>query len=214
MYTPPDSRRFAYPTRLPKSRGRGPWAIASFIAIPLFFSSLMASTLAQEKPRVVQWNGPRHLITIWHEPTGATEARIWLWAIVPPVVLSVIGFICMRVPYGWYLACFAGIVEALAVVHRIDIWTLHHTQRFKIGVDLIPATNPASNQYEPGEWEHEARATALSLAHWTIALASAAIVVMALLYVRRTYFARKPYVEPMGGVREGVHAPDATMPIE
>ena len=37
--------------RVPKSRGRGPWAIASFIAIPLFFTSLMSATLALEKQK-------------------------------------------------------------------------------------------------------------------------------------------------------------------
>ena len=35
-----------------RGRSRSPLAIAAFIAIPLFFS-LMASTLAQEKPRVI-----------------------------------------------------------------------------------------------------------------------------------------------------------------
>jgi hypothetical protein len=88
--------------KLPASRGSAPWAIASFIGIPLFFSALMSSTLAQEKPRVVQWKGPHHLITMWHAPSSGTEARIWLWAMLPPVVLSFVGWICMRLPLGWY----------------------------------------------------------------------------------------------------------------
>jgi hypothetical protein len=206
--------------RLPKSRGNGPWAIASFIAIPLFFTSLMASTLALEKPRLVQWNGPHHLITMWHEPSSATEARIWLFALVPPLLLSFIGWICSRVPFGWYLACAAGIVEALAVVHRLDRWTLHHTQRFKIGVDLIPASNLQSNQYNRGEWEKLARETALSLSHWTIGVALAGIVALGALYIRRRYFSRQPFMAgtlPDDGILEGVHAPDATgasVPIE
>ena len=200
----------------PKRSGNGPWAIASFIGIPLFFSSLMASTLAQEKPRVIQWKGAHRLITMWHEPTSATEARIWLWAMVPALVLSLIGWICTRLPLGWYVACLAGVVEAVAVVHKLDTWTRHHTQRFKIGVDLIPSSNPSSNQYNPGEWEKIARETALSLEHWTIGVAIAAAVVMAALYVRRRYFSRKPFVRA-GDVVEGVHAPDATgasVPVE
>jgi hypothetical protein len=198
--------------RLPASRGRGPWAIASFIAIPLFFSSLMASTLAQEKPRVVQWQGGRHgILTTWHEPTSATEARIWLWALVPPLVLSLVGFLCMRIPYGWYVACSAGIVEALAVVHRLDIWTAHHTARFPWGVDLIPATNFQSDQYDPGEWERLARQTALSLSHWTIGLALASILVMVALWVRRRFFSRQQFLTgSTDDVLEGVHAPTAT----
>jgi hypothetical protein len=197
--------------RFGKPQGRGPWAIASFVAIPLFFCSLMASTLAQEKPRVVQWNGPHHLITMWHEPTGATEARIWLWAMLPPALLSLIGWLCMRIPLGWYVACVAAIVETVGVTWKLDTWTRHHTQRFKIGVDLIPSSNAASNQYNPGEWEKEAHDTVTSLAHWTIALAGAAIVVMAALWVRRRYFARKPFAALTDDdVLEGVHAPTAT----
>jgi hypothetical protein len=201
--------------KLPPIRSHGPWAIGSFIAIPLFFTSLMASTLAQEKPRLVQWNGPHHLITMWHEPTSATEARIWLWALLPPVLLSLVGWICMRIPLGWYVACVAGIVEAVAVVHKLDIWTRHHTQRFKLGVDLIPATNLQSNQYNQGEWETLARETALSLEHWTIGVAVAAIAVMGGLYVRRRFFARRPVV--VEDAQLGVHAPDATgasVPVE
>jgi hypothetical protein len=201
---------------LPPSRGRGPLAIASFIGIPLFFSSLMASTLAQEKPRVVQWNGPHHLITMWHEPASTTEARVWLWAIVPPLLLSFVGWLCTRLPLGWYIACVAGVVEAMAVVHKLDVWTRHHTHRFPIGVDLIPSFNAASNQYDPGEWEKTARDTALSLEHWTIAVALASIVVMAALYIRRRYFSRKPLFDD-DGVLEGVHAPDVTgasVPVE
>ena len=202
--------------KLPPIRSRAPWAIASFIAIPLFFSSLMASTLAQEKARVVQWNGAHRLITMWHEPTPATEARIWLWALLPPVLLSFVGWICSRLPFGWYLACGASVVEAMAVVHKVDTWTRHHTKRFPLGVDLIPASQPASDQYEPGEWEHLARSTALSLERWTIALALACAAIMALLYVRRRFFGRRP-VPVLDDVVEGVHAPDATgasVPVE
>lgn len=206
--------------KLPPSRGSAPWAIASFIGIPLFFSALMSSTLAQEKPRVVQWNGPHHLITMWHEPSSGNEARIWLWAMVPPVLLSLIGWVCTRLPLGWYIACTAGIVEAVAVVHRLDTWTAHHTQRFPTGVDLIPniASTTASNQYNAGEWEVQARETALSLEHWTIGLAAASILVMVLLWVRRRYFTRAPlFGVGDDGVLEGVHGADVTgasVPIE
>jgi hypothetical protein len=226
-YTPPERRRFGYPVRVPKSRGRGPWAIASFIAIPLFFSSLMASTLAQEKPHVIQWKGCKNgLCTTWHEPTSATEARIWLWALVPALVLSLIGFLCMRVRFGWYIACAAGLIEAIAVVHRLNRWTVHHIARFPWGVDLIPATNPSSNQYDPGEWEKIARETSLSLSHWTIGVAVVAIVGMAAVEVRRRYWSRGPLEAALTGLDiepapmeagTSVHAPDATgasVPVE
>ena len=191
-------------------RSRAPLAIAAFIAIPLFFSSLMASTLALEKPRLVQWTSGGKLLTTWHDPSPSTEARIWLWALVPPLVLIVVGWIAVRLPHGFYVSCAAAIVIGLAVVHRVNIWTLHHTLRFPNGVDLIPKSNVASNRYDPGEWEREARATALSLSHWTIAIASIAIVIAATAATRRRYFARMP-AELFAPV-ESVHAVDSTMP--
>jgi hypothetical protein len=210
-YMPSSSGRFAYPVRVPKSRGSGPWAIASFIAIPLFFASLMCSALAQERPYVIQWKGCAHgICTTWREPTSANEAAIWLWALVPPLVLVLVGYFCTRVPYGWYVACVAGIVEAIAVTHRLNTWTLHHTRRYPWGVDLIPSTNASSNQWDPGEWERMARATALSLSHWTIGVAVLAIVVMAAVETRRRFFSRQPFPLTDEDVLEGVHAPSAT----
>lgn len=202
--------------KLPRSRGRGPLAIASFIAIPLFFSSLMASTLAQERPHLIQWKGCKAICTTAHDPTSATEARVWLWALLPPLLLVLIGWGCARIPYGWYVACLAGIVEAIAVVHRLGMWTAHHIARYPNGVDQIPASNPSSNQYDRGEWETLARSTAESLSHWTIALSLAAILVMAALAARRRFFGRRP-APAADGVLEGVHAPDATgasVPVE
>jgi hypothetical protein len=191
-------------------RSRSPLAIAAFIAIPLFFSSLMAATLALEKPRVVQWTSGGRLLTTWHDPSPSTEARIWLWALVPPLVLIVVGLIAVRLPHGFYVSCGAAIVIGLAVVHRVDIWTLHHTLRFPNGVDLIPKSNVASNRYDPGEWERMARATALSLSHWTIAIAAVAIVVAATAASRRRYFARTP--PELFAPVESIHAVDSTSP--
>ena len=217
MSSPPDTfmpsqpARFGYPVRVPRSRGRGPWAIASFIAIPLFFASLMGSTLAQEKPHVIQWKGCLHgICTSWHEPSSANEAAIWLWALVPPLALVLVGYLCTRIPYGWYVACVAGIVEAVAVTRRLDMWTIHHTKRYPWGVDLIPGTNASSNQWDPGEWEKLARSAALSLSHWTIGVAVLGIVAMAAVEVRRRYFGRRPLGLTDEDVLEGVHAPSAT----
>jgi hypothetical protein len=195
---------------IPRSYGRGPFAIAGFLSIPLFFSSLMATTLALEKPYVVQWNGPNHLITMWHDPTTKDVASIWLWAMVPPLALVLIGLVSTRLKYGFYVPCVAAIVIAMAVVHKTGIWAVHHTRRFPLGVDNIPASVPASNKYDPGQWEKMARETAISLQHWTIAIAVAAMVVTAGLAVRRRYFARRPVPDfvPL----EGVHGPDVTPP--
>ncbi len=193
-----------------RGRSRAPLAIASFIAIPLFFSSLMASALALEKPRLVQWTSAGKLQTTYHDPTSGTEARIWLWALLPAALLIVVGYVATRLPYGFYIACLAAIVDAMAVVHKTAVWERHHAHRFPNGVDLIAANNPASNQFDPGQWERMARETALSLEHWTIGLALISILVTAGLTIKRRYFGRRP--GPAYGNLESVHAPSATPP--
>jgi hypothetical protein len=199
------------PAWLPRPISKAPLAIAAFIAIPLFFSSLMSSALAQEKPLVHQWQGCRHgLCTTWRDPTTANTAHIWLWALLPPLVLVLIGWIATRLPLGFYVSCVAAIPIAMAVVHKTTTWAKHHTARFPWGVDLIPATNPSSNHWDAGQWEAEARSTALSLEHWTIGVALAAIFVMSFLWLRARYARRRPGLA--GSPLEGVHAPDATPP--
>ncbi|HVA31159.1 MAG TPA: hypothetical protein VMU58_07805 [Gaiellaceae bacterium] len=193
-----------------RSGNRAPLGIAAFIGIPLFFSSLMASTLAVEKPHTIQWRDAGRLLTTWHDPTSSTVARAWLWAMVPPLVLLAIGAIATRLPLGFYVPCLAAVPIAMAVVHKTATWARHHTARFPNGVDLIPASDPQSNKYDPGQWEQMARQTAVSLQHWTIALGLASAAVMALLYVRRRFFARRPVLA--SGQLEGIHAPDATPP--
>jgi hypothetical protein len=196
--------------RLPRPRSRGALGIAAFIAIPLFFSSLMSSTLALEKPRVVQWTSGGRLQTTWHDPSTATEVRIWLWALVPPALLVVVGLLATRLPLGFYVPCVAAVLIAMAVVHKTVTWQRHHTSRYPVGVDLIPPVNAASDTFDRGQWERTARATALSLQHWTIGVALAAAAVAAALTVRRRYFRRKP-LQPQAAL-EGVHAVDATSP--
>jgi hypothetical protein len=210
MDIPPETRRFGFPVRLPSSRNRAPLGMAAFLAIPLFFCSLMASTLAQEKAHKIQWQGCKHICTILHDPTAGNVARIWLWALVPSLVLVVIGFVACRLPLGFYVSCVAGIVVAMGVAHKTATWERHHIARFPLGEDLIPKSNTFSNLFDRGEWEHDARDTALSLQHWTIGIALAAMLVMSLLWVRSRYMARRPGVA--GVPVEGVHAPDITPP--
>jgi hypothetical protein len=194
-----------------RGRSRSPLAIASFIAIPLFFASLMSSTLALEKPRLAQWTSGGKLQTTYHDPTTGTEARVWLWALLPAALLIVVGYVATRLPYGFYIACLAAIVDAMAVVHKTAVWERHHTHRFPNGVDLIAANNPASNKFDPGQWEKEARDTALSLQHWTISLALICMAFVAGITLKRRFFGRRPAptyaaIETVGG------APSITMP--
>jgi hypothetical protein len=195
-----------------RGRSRAPLAIAAFISIPLFFSSLMSATLALEKPLKYEWKGGHSgLLTTWHDPTTGNVASIWLWALLPPLVLCVVGLVAVRLPLGFYVPCLAAIVIAMAVVHKTATWEKHHTARYPVGVDLIPPANAASDKYDPGQWEQMARETAVSLQHWTIGLGLASGLVMAALYLRKRFFARRPVaLESFSG--EGIHAPDATSP--
>ena len=120
--------------------------------------------------------------------------------------------IAMRIPYGFYVSCLAGIAIAMGTVHKTATWETHHTARYPNGVDLIPAgaAYAGSNRYDPGQWEAQARSTALSLEHWTIGVALASALVMGGLAIRRRFFSRKPVTA--GTPVEGVHAPDATTP--
>ena len=193
-----------------RRRSRSSLGIAAFIAIPLFFSSLMASSLAIEKPTVIAWHDGSVLHVHLHDPSPSNELQIWLWALVPPLLLILAGWIATYLPHGFYIACGSAIVIAMAVVHKTHIWAVHHTLRFPQGVDLIP-TSSISNRYDPGEWEQQARQTALSLEHWTIGIAIAAILIVALLGGRRRYLERR-FAQSYGQQLESVHAPDATPP--
>ena len=186
---------------------RAPIAIAGLMAVPLFFCSLMAASLALERPHTYQWDRGGKLLTTWHPPTNANEAKIWLFALVPPALLLLVGLVAMPIPYGFYLVCLGAIVDALAVTHRLDRWTAHHTTRFPNGVDLIPKSNPASDKLAPGEWEAKARDTALSLSHWTIGIAIAAALIVSALAARRRFFGRgapvlRPPTAATGGAPE------------
>jgi hypothetical protein len=125
-------------------------------------------------------------------------------------VLVFAGFIASRLPLGFYVSCVAAIVVAMGVVHKTATWERHHTARFPNGEDLIPKSNTFSNLFDPGEWEKDARDTALSLQHWTIGIALAAMLVMVLLWLQSRYRARRPGV--VGVPHEGMHAPDITPP--
>ena len=189
---------------------RAPAAMAAVLGVPIFFCSLMAASLAVEKPHVYQWRSGGRLLTTWHPPTNANEAKIWLLALVPPALLVVVGVGASFVPYGFYAVCAAAIVDVLAVTHRLDTWAAHHTTRFPNGVDLIPASNPASDKINPGEWEGKARDTALSGQHWTIAIAAAAALMVMGLTLRRRWLRGR--AAPAPPPLEGVHAPEVTPP--
>ena len=179
-------KRLAPPTK-------APLALAAFLALPVFFASLMASSLALEKPRVVEWSRPHgHLARIFHVPSSSNEVRIWLFALVPPLVLVLAGWIASFFPYSLYLTCGAAIVDGLALFLRLHRWELHHTVRFPYGEDLL-ADQTTSSSLARGEWEKDAADTVRSLVHYTIGLAiTAALISLFLAYRRRRNHRPRP----------------------
>jgi hypothetical protein len=147
---------------------RAPLAVAVLLATPLFFASLMAFSLAVERPGIVHG-----------KPTGATsstEAKIWLLALLPSLAVSLVGLAATLVPRGVLASAAAAIVATLIVIVPLGTWERRHTGRYPDGVDLI-AKGDSSDIFLRGEWEQTARQTAASIAHWTIALAVAAAVI-------------------------------------
>ena len=164
---------------------KAPLGLGAFLALPIFFASLMAVSLAIESPRVVEWKLPGgNLARIFHEPASATEWHIWLLAFVAPLLLVLVSLAASYVPFGIYVTCVAAVVGAVALTLRLHRWEVHHTARFPKGEDLI-ADNTTSSLYARGEWEHDAAQTVRSLEHYTIGLAIAAAVIAFALSLRR-----------------------------
>jgi len=188
-------------------RSRAPLALGGFLALPVFFGALMAASLAVEKPRVVEWTRPHgHLARIFHDPTASNEARIWLLALVPPLLLVLVSWLASYVPLGIYVTCVAAIVDAVALTLRLHRWEVHHTARFPYGEDLL-ADQTNSSSLLRGEWEHDAAQTVHSFERYTIGLAiAAALIALFLTYRRR----RAPVVGVPSALQQTGGAPTST----
>ena len=157
---------------------RAPLAVAGILATPLFFVALMAMSLAVEKPAV-------HRTTLG-DPSGTTEAKIWLFAALPPLVLVLLGAGAMYLGrQGVILTSLGATVLTGALLASLHGWAARHTARYPVGVDLIPRSAGSEDIYLRGEWEGTARHTAEQLGIATIVLAAAAIAIFVLLEVRR-----------------------------
>jgi hypothetical protein len=167
-----------------RSIRKGPLAVAGLLGAPLFFCSLMATSLAIGRPRVVTWTHDGKLVSRFHAPAASVEARLWLWALVPLALILAVGLLASLWRFGGFVSCAAGIVLALAVTHRVNEWAAHHTQRWPRGIDNIP-DKWSSDQVPRGAWEKNAAQTAFSLSHWTIGLALAIVLVYLLSIWRR-----------------------------
>jgi hypothetical protein len=183
-----------------RSIHKGPLAVAGLLGAPLFFCSLMATSLAIARPRVVSWTHHGKLISRFHAPAASVEARIWLWALVPLALLLGVGLLASLWRFGGFISCAAGVALALAVTHRVNEWARHHTARWPRGIDNIP-DKWSSDQVPRGAWEKNAAQTAFSLSHWTIGLAIAIVLVyLVALYRRMRGRARVALIEAAAAV--------------
>ena len=156
---------------------KAPLAVAGLISVPLFFAALMASSLALDEPHVV---GNKQFPS-----TGSTEAKVWLAALIAPAIMIAAGLLGMLLRrFGVYLVCAVGIAACLVLPHLSSRWIPGHEERFPIGIDFIPDSDP-SNLSSRGEWEASAQKTIESITHWTLGLAIGAIVVALVLEARR-----------------------------
>ena len=156
---------------------KAPLAVAGLFAVPLYIAALLASSLAIDRPHIVAGHE--------HGPTNATEATIWLAALIAPGIVLAAGVVGLALKrYGVYLTAVTAVALCIALPRVSHGWIARHTHRFPLGVDLIKDSDP-SNLSSRGEWEHAAQDTIASLAHWTLGLAIGAIVISVLLEVRR-----------------------------
>jgi len=179
------------------SASRAPLAVAGILATPLFVVALMAMSLAEEKPGVRHTLRHGKPVQVLGDPTGSTEARIWLLAALPAVVLVLLGTGSMLLGRtGVVVSSLGAIVLTAVYLVPLDGWSAGHTRRYPIGVDLIPPSAGSQDIYLRGEWEGTARTTAYELGAATIVIAVLAIAVLALLEVRRRRGLTSPPTAP------------------
>ncbi len=187
--------------RLPfRIESRVPLAIAGFFAAPVFFASLMAASLAIDKPRLV---GTKEFPS-----ASGTEAKVWLAALVPALLLVLLGALAMPIRrYGVFVVLAGALALCLLIPIRVDSWMTRHAHRFPQGMDYLKDSDP-SNTSSRGEWEQTAKDTILSMTHWTLILVGVGAAFAVLVFVRRSRDEPAVSTTPL----EGVHAPDVTPP--
>ena len=190
-----------------RTASKAPLAVAGILATPLFFVALMAMSLAVEKP------GVRHVGKLHHavpgDPTGSTEAKIWLLAVLPALALVLLGLASMLLKRtGAIVASLGAIALSVALLVPLGGWANGHTDRYPLGVDLI-RPGSSSDIYLRGEWEANAKRTADQLGIATMSIAGAAIAIALLLEFRRRRGLERPVPPPppvitMGGAPPGI----------
>jgi hypothetical protein len=178
-------------------------AVGAILAMPLFFASLMAMSLAFEKPTIehVMKNGES--VEKLGDPSGTTELTIWLLALVAPAAVVLVGAAATFIGrLGVIASAVAAIVASIVLLVPLGTWTDRHTARYPDGVDLTPKSS-VSDVYLKGEWEGTARTTVRQLGIVTIVLGSVAMGVLAVLEIRRRRGVKGMVVPPPPALAEG-----------
>jgi len=189
-----------------RAASKAPLAVAGILAMPLFFVALMAMSLAVEKPSVGH-AGKLHK-AVPADPTGSTEAKIWLLAVLPALALVLLGLASMLLRRtGVIVTSLAAIALSFALLVPLGGWANGHTARYPLGVDLTPPSS-SGDIYLRGEWEANAKRTADQLGIATMSIAGVAIAVVLLLEFRRRRGLERPVPPPppltaMSGVPPG-----------
>jgi hypothetical protein len=191
-----------------RAASKAPLAVAGILTMPLFFVALMAMSLAVEKPSVTHV-GKLHKAVLG-DPSGSTEAKIWLLAVVPPLALVLLGLVAMLLRRtGVVVSSVGAIALSVALLLPLGGWANGHAARYPLGADLIPPSASGSQDiYLRGEWEANAKRTADQLGIATMSIAGAAIAIALLLEFRRRRGLERPVPPPppltaMSGVPPG-----------
>jgi hypothetical protein len=190
-----------------RSVAKAPLAVAAIASTPLFFTALMAMSLAVEKPTfqyvfVHKLGG--YFVPHFGDPSGSNETKIWLLTILFPLGLVLVGAGAMLMGrFGIVPVALAAIGASLALRLPLHTWATHHTARFPFGVDNIPRSAGSEDIYLPGEWEGTASHTAQQLALATIVIAGIALALFVLFELRRRRGPLPPPAEPAPDVVAG-----------
>jgi hypothetical protein len=163
-----------------------PLAVAGIASTPLFFTALMAMSLAVEKPTVHHILKHGSLVPALGDPSGSNEAKIWLLSVLFPLSLVLVGAAATFLGrVGVVPVALAAIGVAIAVRVPLHTWAVHHSARFPLGVDNTPRSAGSGDIYLRGEWEGTAQHTAEQLGLVTIVIAGVALVFFVASEARR-----------------------------
>jgi hypothetical protein len=184
----------------PEGASRAPFFVGALFGVPIFFMSLLISSLALDTPNVVDGKaGPT--------ATGP-EAKVWLVALIGPAIFVGLGLVALWLGrFGAFLPIVAAIVACLLAPGRADAYIAGHEARFPDGMDFIK-DNTTGNASSRGDWEHAAKDAVVSMSHWTLVLALLALGVALLVVFRRP----EPLMVENAGIDPIVGAPE-TLPM-